>query len=271
MLDQITLTYCLCDDLLKAEGHQDHTLCRMTDAEVMTTALTATGFFGGSIERARTYMADHRLVPHVLSKSRLCRRIHQLQDAFGHLFARLGTHFKQTSDEDTYALDSMPVVALENARIPRARLYRDECFRGFQASKGRFFFGLKLHLVVDTHGRPVEAMLTPGSVADVRGLYGLPLDLPEGSTLVGDKAYNDQHAEALLLDTGVELLPLRRANMRQHEPALRRWIRRQRKVVETAFSGIAALMPRSIHAVTSKGFEIKTFLFVLAYAISCLA
>ncbi len=46
-------------------------------------------------------------------------------------------------------------------------------------------------------GRPVEAMLTPGSVSDVRGLYGLPLDLPQGSTLIGDKGYNDAVAEVL--------------------------------------------------------------------------
>lgn len=271
MLDQITTMYCLCDDLLKAQGHRDHSLCRMTDAEVMTTALTASRFFGGCIENARAYLFDHALVPMMLSKSRLCRRIHDLQHSFAHLFDTLAQAFKQSAPQADYALDTMPVPALENARIPRARLYRDACFRGYQASKRRFFFGLKLHMVVDAHGRPVEAMLTPGSVSDVRGLYGLPLDLPQGSTLIGDKGYNDAVAETLLREEGIALLPLRRSNMKQqHEPVLRRWLRWQRKVVETAFSGIAALMPRSIHAVTPAGFEIKTFLFVLAYAISLL-
>lgn len=270
MLDQITTTYCLCDDLLKAQDHQDHSLSRMTDAEVMTTAITASHVFGGCIEQARAYMCEHALMPTMLSKSRLIRRIHRLADAFGHLFEALGEAFKQTASETTYVLDTMPVPALENARIPRARLYKDECFRGYQASKRRFFFGLKLHMVVDVHGRPVEAMLTPGSVSDVRGLYGLPLDLPQGSTLVGDKAYNDAQAEALLSEGGIELLPQRRSNMKQHERGIKLWLSCERKRVETAFSGIAALMPRSIHAVTPRGFEIKVFLFVLAYAISCL-
>ena len=268
MLDQITTTYCFCDDLLKAEGHRDHSLSRMTDAEVMTCAITACHAFGGCIEQARAYMREHRLMPTMLSKSRLIRRIHRLADRFAHLFEALGHAFKQTASEPTYVLDSMPVPALENARIPRARLYKDERFRGYQASKRRFFYGLKLHMVVDVHGRPVEAMLTPGSVSDVRGLYGLSLDLPEGSTLVGDKSYNDASAEALLMETGVELLPQRRSNMHQHERPLKLWLSWQRKRVETAFSGIAAMMPRSIHAVTPRGFEIKTFLFVLAYAIS---
>jgi hypothetical protein len=30
-------------------------------------------------------------------------------------------------------------------------------------------------------------------------------------------------------------------------------------------------LPKSIHAVTSRGFELKVMLFVLAYSISCIA
>jgi hypothetical protein len=42
-------------------------------------------------------------------------------------------------------------------------------------------------------------------------------------------------------------------------------------MVETAGSLVARLLPKSIHAVTSRGFELKIMLFVLAYAISGLA
>ena len=38
-----------------------------------------------------------------------------------------------------------------------------------------------------------------------------------------------------------------------------------RKRVETAFSQITMLFPRFIHAVTRKGFELKIYLFILAY------
>ena len=181
MLDQIITTYCLCDDLLNAQAHRDHQLCRMTDSEVMTCALTAAQFFGGCLERARAYLLEHALMPAMLSKSRLARRLHRVSERFAELFNLVASAFEQHADAPTYVLDTMPVVAIENSRVPRARLYREACFRGYQASKRRHFFGLKLHLVVDAHGRPVEAMLTPGSVADVRGLYGLPLDLPVGS------------------------------------------------------------------------------------------
>jgi hypothetical protein len=42
-----------------------------------------------------------------------------------------------------------------------------------------------------------------------------------------------------------------------------------RKRVETAGSLIEQLIPKSIHAVTSQGFELKVALFVLAYSLDC--
>jgi hypothetical protein len=42
-----------------------------------------------------------------------------------------------------------------------------------------------------------------------------------------------------------------------------------RKMVETAGSLIERLLPKSIHAVTSQGFELKVALFVMAYSLDC--
>lgn len=42
-----------------------------------------------------------------------------------------------------------------------------------------------------------------------------------------------------------------------------------RKMVETTGSLIIRLFPKSIHAVTPQGFELKVFLFVLAYSLNC--
>ena len=42
-----------------------------------------------------------------------------------------------------------------------------------------------------------------------------------------------------------------------------------RKIVETAGSLIEQLLPKSIHAVTSQGFELKVALFVIAYSLDC--
>ena len=44
MKDQITTFYVLCDEYLKAIGHKDDIQCRMSTAEVMTTAMCAALF-----------------------------------------------------------------------------------------------------------------------------------------------------------------------------------------------------------------------------------
>ena len=44
MDDKIVVTFCLCDDLLKAIQHPEDHQCHMNDAEIMTTALVASLF-----------------------------------------------------------------------------------------------------------------------------------------------------------------------------------------------------------------------------------
>jgi hypothetical protein len=42
-----------------------------------------------------------------------------------------------------------------------------------------------------------------------------------------------------------------------------------RKRIETAGSLLEQRLPKSIHAVTSQGFELKVALFVVAYSLDC--
>jgi len=70
---------------------------------------------------------------------------------------------------------------------------------------------------------------------------------------------------------GLLLVPLRKKNSTRAVPPWVTFVRKYvRKRVETTASQINALLPKSIHAVTSKGFELKVMLFVLAFAFQCL-
>jgi hypothetical protein len=82
MDDQVVAIYCMCDDLLQALHHREDPRCAMSDAEVMTTALVAARFFGGNHENARALLGNSCYVPHILSKSRLNRRMHRLVPRF---------------------------------------------------------------------------------------------------------------------------------------------------------------------------------------------
>ena len=59
MEDTITTIYCLCEEFLKATAHHDDPQVRLSTAEVMTVALTASAFFGANIDRSRLFLHQH--------------------------------------------------------------------------------------------------------------------------------------------------------------------------------------------------------------------
>jgi hypothetical protein len=108
-------------------------------------------------------------------------------------------------------IDSTSLVVCHNARIQQHRVFRVDARRG-KTSVG-WFYGFKLHLVVNDRGELLAFCLTPGNTDDrrpvprlVRRLFG---------RLFGDKGYISQPlAERLCVDHGVRLITKLRKNMR---------------------------------------------------------
>ena len=272
MDEKIIATFCLCDDLLKATWHQESAFPQqLNDAEVMTIALIAASCFQGRHDPARFMLMQHGYIPGWISKSRFNRRLHRLKDTVATVFDFLGQLWKTLEADGIYVIDSFPVSVCDNIRIRRAKLYRDETYRGYQASKRRYFYGLKIHLMVTSAGQPVECVLTPGSVSDVQVLKNYAYDLSPGSVVYADKAYNDYEIEDLLAEVeGIRLLPIRKKNSKRPLSASTRFSQSyHRKRVETAGSQLMGLFPKSLHAVSASGFELKVALFVLAYSFDC--
>ena len=186
MIDHTTALYCIVDDLLKAVGHHDDRRRAMTDAEVLTTALLAAHCFGGSVEHARRFLRETGLMPRMLPRSRLCRRLHAVADLAYTLLQQVGAALKELSASTNYLLDSFPVAVCDNIRIGRARILRGAQWRGRSAAHRRYFYGVKVQVVTTEGGVPVGFAFLPGSANDVRGLAVLPLDLPEGSEVFMD-------------------------------------------------------------------------------------
>lgn len=187
------------------------------------------------------------------------------------MFGVLGQTFKELNTDSIYAIDTLPIAVCDNIRISRSQLYQGEAYRGYQSSKKHYFYGLKIHLLVTQTGQPVEFFLTPGGLGDVSGLEWFDFDLPPGSLIFADKAYNFYEIEDALKEAGVHLVPLRKKNsLRPHPPWRTYLAEHYRKTVETAGSQIERLLPKSIHATTAEGFELKVVLFCLATSINSL-
>lgn len=272
MHEKIITLYCLCADFLAAWGIREDPQCRLSTAEVMTIALVASALFAGNQERSRRFLQVFGFIPpaRMLSKGRLNRRLHALDESVWQaLFALLAHVHQQANDGQAYVIDSMPVPVCDNYRIRRCKLYRSEAYRGRIASKKRWFYGVRVHLVITATGQPVEFVLAPGATADVRVLQTMRLDLPEGAHLFADPAYTDYTEEDLLQDAGLHLIAARKKNSARPHPGWVEYICKQTRMrVETAFSQIERELARHIHAVTPRGFELKVFLTVLAYSIA---
>src|SRR5262245_48647021 len=114
MDDKILTLYCLCADVLKATGHTDAPQPRMSDAEVISTGLVAMLCFRGNFESARDLLREPRYSPHMLSRSRLNRRLHQLKELLLTIFELLGETWKHLNTESVYVIDSFPIAVCDN-------------------------------------------------------------------------------------------------------------------------------------------------------------
>jgi hypothetical protein len=87
-----------------------------------------------------------------------------------------------------------------------------------------------------------------------------------------DKAYNDDAMEEVLREAShIQLYPLRKKHStRPLPPSIASVQHDYGKRIETVGSLIERMLPKTMPAVTAEGFELKVFLFVLAYSLNCL-
>lgn len=258
--------FCLCDDILKVLGIVDDPQSKMSSSEVMTVALVAAYLFHGNHSRTRLFLQIGRFFPNMLSKSRLNRRLHAIDsEVWKTVLAFFCEYFKQCNVTQEYIVDSFPVAVCQNCRISRSKIYEGREYHGYCASKKSYVYGLKVHIVTSRNGFPVEVLFTPGSEADIKAFRRFHLDLPQGAKIYADRAYTDYGYEDLLLEAGsIRLVAHRKSNSTRPLIGPLKYLQAtSRKRIETTFSQITEMFPRTIRAVNRKGFELKLLCFIL--------
>lgn len=201
------------------------------------------------------------------------RRLHQIPLYFWDTFIRfLGLIFQDDGNQKAYAVDSFPISSNQKNRIDQRRIFLGKEYIGYAASKKRYFCGIKVHMIVTADGKPIEVKITPGSTSDLKALWQMKLEIPIGSKLLADGAYNCFDLEDILNEEGIELLAKRgsRAKRRMRSKSEEKRISSKRQIVETAFNSITNLLPRNFRSVTEKGLFIKIYSTIMAYGTSFL-
>jgi hypothetical protein len=127
-------------------------------------------------------------------------------------------------------IDSLTITVCKNIRIPSHRVFRDIAQRG-KNSVG-WFYGFKLHLIINDTGEFLAFKLTPGNVDDRRPVPELTKEII--GKLFGDRGYISQSLFDQLLARGVQLITKIKSNMKNRlMSVMDRLLLRKRAVIET--------------------------------------
>ena len=129
-------------------------------------------------------------------------------------------------------IDSTPLAVCDNRRIHQHQVFVDAAARG-KTSMG-WFYGFKLHTIVNEHGELLACRLTAGNVDDRRPVP----DLTERvfGKLFGDKGYLSQALFEQLWAQGIQLITKLRSNMKNRLMELTdKLLLRKRAIVETIY------------------------------------
>lgn len=213
---------------LPGVGGQRRRQARLSESEIMTIVIH---FHQSGYRDFKTYYTHYVQVhlrsefPQLVSYSRfvtLMQRVTLL--LWGYAQARCG----QCSGISF--VDSTALRVCTNRRIRRHRVFAGLAARG-QSSLG-WFYGFKLHLVINEYGEILAFTLTPGNVDDrkpvpklVKALFG---------KLFGDKGYLSQPLFKTLWEQGLQLITGLKANMKNRLMVMSdKLLLRKRFIIET--------------------------------------
>ena len=127
-------------------------------------------------------------------------------------------------------IDSTRLVVCHNKRIKRNKVFADVAALG-KSSMG-WFYGFKLHLIINDHGEILTFYLTPGNVDDRKPVPHMAQAL--WGKLFADKGYISQALFEQLLERGVQLItPIRKNMQNRLMPLMDKILLRKRSLIET--------------------------------------
>ena len=127
-------------------------------------------------------------------------------------------------------IDSTPLAVCHNRRIGRHRVFAEMATRG-KSSMG-WFYGFKLHLIVNDQGELLAVQLTPANTDDRKPVPQMAKRL--WGKLVGDRGYLSQKLFEQLFAQGLQLITPLRKNMQNRLVVLEdKLLTRKRFIIET--------------------------------------
>lgn len=173
--------------------------------------------------------------------------------------------YKCGSATGLYYIDSTTLKVCRNQRIHNHKVFDKIAKRG-KSSMG-WFFGFKMHLVINHKGEIMSFCLTPGNVDDRKPMETLFNNLR--GTACGDKGYISKHKAQTLFEQGLNFITKVKSNMKKiARSSFEKYILAQRSIVETVIEQLKSicLIEHSRHR-KPDNFLANTLAALIAYSL----
>lgn len=240
MEDTLTLLYCLVDEFCKEFiphwqqhliSHQSKKRNRSTQLSMAEIITIATHFHQSHFRTFKHYYLFYvqlHLKPYFPRLVSYERFVTLMQS----MILPMCIFLQTLKGEETgiYFVDSM---LLEVCHVRREKQHK--VFAGI-AKKGKssigWFYGFKLHLVINDKGELMSFKVTPGNVDDRKPVPNLMRTLI--GKLIGDKGYISQKLHDILLEKSIQLITRVKKNMKNKlMPLIDKLLLRKRAVIES--------------------------------------
>jgi len=242
--DSITRIYCDVDDFCKAlEGYcKSHLLpngkapkwfpkSRLSLSEVMTIILL---FHLSHYRHFKAYYLEYVCV-HMQSYFTTLVSYNRFVELMGCALLPLFVYTKKLRQGKCTGIsfiDSTPLKVCHNRRIYSHKVFKICAARG-KNSTG-WFYGFKLHLVINDRGEICSFCLTPGNIDDRNRDVIAQLCRELSGKLFGDRGYISQELFERLYGQGIQLITKLRKNMKNKLMEMRdKLLLRKRAVIES--------------------------------------
>jgi hypothetical protein len=234
-------TYCIVDDFCKSNSKEINGIrlsaegrkCRRRDGDMtlseQVTLLIVFHCFGFRnfktfyTQYVTTYLKPY--FPRQISYSRFVRRMPQTLCALVALMVHL-----QGKSTGISFVDSTSIKVCHNRRINRNKVFAGTAARG-KTTMG-WFFGFKLHFIVNDKGEILSFAITKGNASDGAQLPALAKRI--FGKLFGDKGYISKKLSETLKGQGVTLITSLKSNMKNKlMPIIDKILLRKRFIIET--------------------------------------
>ena len=129
-------------------------------------------------------------------------------------------------------IDSTTLKICHNKRIYSNKVFKSIAERG-KSSTG-WFYGFKLHLVINEKGKILSSLLTPGNVDDRNESVISSLTKNLFGKLIGDRGYLSEKIFNMLFEKGIQLITKIRKNMKNKlMPLEDKLLLRKRAIIES--------------------------------------